>query len=822
MQSHEAFVPLKLFHLWPQFRRALALLLLLCASACSDANVIQLLPGISQTIFPETEVDALDPIKLRELGIKTPGEQEKELDESPSAWIRISREGLPNFTRPALFLGQCFYIRKVAVGDHILFQAPLDAAWTAASMKTPYINIPGEGDIYLQVLRSPRRGLSVDCRELSVGSEADILRRLISLQAFEFMTSLALVFLGLAGCLTFFLYRQSVVFIYAAFCLTLGGSLLFLLQPIHLLFSNNREILRLWHLSATLMPGFLFLLLHQVLNRRFLFLALLAASNFLLAGVDLILLANGTSYAGSPTAYIFMALQQVTIMPFVTGRLVYRDSPEHRTFGIAVLLLCLGLLGDNLSILFGIRMPILGGGAGIIFLILTAVALIQHYLRKTQLSEFERRQNLEEYNERLESEVKSREEKLTSKNILFEQSNTELEEKNTLLRLSYKRMDDLIHQQDSLLKQASLIKESFLRELNDEYLALQANPSRGALQRISVHAHRLSSFLEPFARLYHNIEAISSKTIWILESKANIETFYRHTLGGSKVNLVSFASESELFERLTVSQPQLIIISREHTALADRIHEHFPEIPFILSASDDFARYIEPMTEQPYLNHLIFHDAHDPNLSQLNLLVTSTKILSNDIFGIEKYIHWGVDIKEIIITGSEDRRPAIAQVDKDLEKAGLSSSIIRAAHRISDEFLMNAIYDAPIDRSTGVSRYNHLSRQVTVELEPSEYARLRYGFDGSILALSIDDPFGGLRRDIILKYLKSCFDGNYSSINVAEGKGGGGMGLYQILSSADLLVTNIKPGQRTEIIALISTKSQGRAKVGGFHYFTER
>lgn len=804
----------------PGLGRAFALLLLLCVCACRESEVTPLSADMGQELFPEANIDSLSPEMLE--GLQAPQASERELRESPSAWIRIPREKLPSFPRPALFLGQCFHIKQVTVGRSRLFQAPLEAASMAASMKTPYINVPESGDLYLQVLRSPRKGLAIDCRELSIGSEPAILRRLLSLQALEFATGLALAFFGITGFMTFFLYRHPIVFTYSAFCLTLGASLFLLLQPIHLLFSNNREILRLWHLCATAMPGFLMLLLHLILGRRFIFIFILALCNFALAGIDLILLANDSAYAGSAPAHIFMTLQQATIMPFVAGRLIYRNNAEHRIFGIGILLLCLGLLGDNISILFDLRYPVLSGSAGLVFLILTGVALMRHYLRKNQVMEYERRQSLEEYNERLESEVKSREEKLTGKNILFERSNIELEEKNTLLRLSYKRMDDLIHQQDALLKQAAVIKESHLRDLNEGYLALQAEPSRAALHRISVTAHQLASFLEPFARLYRNIEAISSKTIWILEERQSVEAVYRQTLGGSKVNLVSFASEAQLLERLASSQPQLIILSSGHSALAARIHELHPDIPFILSASEDFARFIEPLSEHPFLNHILFHDAYDPVLAQLNLLVTSTKILSNDIFGLEKYIHWGVDIKERIITGSDDRREALLQLDKDLEKAGLSSSIIRAAHRICDEFLMNAIYDAPVDRSTGQSRYNHLSRQVAVELEPSEYARLRYGFDGSLLAMSIDDPFGGLKRETILRYLKSCFDGNYSSINVAEGKGGGGMGLYQILSSADLLVTNIKPGLRTELIALISTKTQGRAKTGGFHYFMER
>jgi hypothetical protein len=53
-------------------------------------------------------------------------------------------------------------------------------------------------------------------------------------------------------------------------------------------------------------------------------------------------------------------------------------------------------------------------------------------------------------------------------------------------------------------------------------------------------------------------------------------------------------------------------------------------------------------------------------------------------------------------------------------------------------------------------------------------------------------------------------------------KGGGGRGIHQIIENADLVVFNIRPNVRTEVIALfnIDPKAQGD-KHPSFHLFQE-
>ena len=106
-------------------------------------------------------------------------------------------------------------------------------------------------------------------------------------------------------------------------------------------------------------------------------------------------------------------------------------------------------------------------------------------------------------------------------------------------------------------------------------------------------------------------------------------------------------------------------------------------------------------------------------------------------------------------------------------------------------------------------------------LKPQEAATLRYGCDGLLAAISVEDPFGAFGLDTILDYLESCYEGRAGSLNAK--KGGAGMGVYQILECSDFVVFNVKRGVKTEVIALFNLDPTAQRRFNGksFHYFSE-
>jgi hypothetical protein len=207
------------------------------------------------------------------------------------------------------------------------------------------------------------------------------------------------------------------------------------------------------------------------------------------------------------------------------------------------------------------------------------------------------------------------------------------------------------------------------------------------------------------------------------------------------------------------------------------------------------------------MNHLI-SDAHQPDESEL--VVTSEKLLSGDIFGLQKYLAWGAKRHERIIAGYADKRSALLDVAAHAKEVGARRPVIAKIESVSDELLMNALYDAPAIRE-GVSRKSRIDKSNDGEIPSDEAALLCYASDGRYFAVSVQDNYGELHKEAILDHLSRARAAKgQPKPHTAPGTGGAGLGLYMILSSVTRFIANIEPGRRTEVICLFDLRQSGR------------
>ena len=194
------------------------------------------------------------------------------------------------------------------------------------------------------------------------------------------------------------------------------------------------------------------------------------------------------------------------------------------------------------------------------------------------------------------------------------------------------------------------------------------------------------------------------------------------------------------------------------------------------------------------------------------LVVTVQKILRENIFGLEKYLSWGIKPIDYRIRSAAAKGPVIEDIARHLHEIGCNARLVVAAQTVADELIMNAVFNAPVD-SNGRPKYAHLKRSAPLELEPSEEVLFRYACDGRDLALSVQDPFGRLSQDTVRNYLRKCFSGGEGQVD--EKEGGAGLGLYHLFESVNHLVINVDINHRTELIGLMHIS-------GTFRDFAER
>jgi len=190
------------------------------------------------------------------------------------------------------------------------------------------------------------------------------------------------------------------------------------------------------------------------------------------------------------------------------------------------------------------------------------------------------------------------------------------------------------------------------------------------------------------------------------------------------------------------------------------------------------------------------------------LVVTSVKLLSGDIFGLEKYLAWGSKVHELAVRSYEEKRVALLTVAEHANQVGARRQVVAKIESVTDELLMNAMYDAP-----AVSRGEEPRVPTAGDVQPDtvhENALLRYACDGSYFAVSVEDTYGGLQKEAILDHLLRARAERGRPRTGTETTGGAGLGLYFVLSSVTRFIANVEPGRRTEVVCLFDLRQSGR------------
>ncbi|RYZ58859.1 MAG: hypothetical protein EOP07_05730 [Proteobacteria bacterium] len=225
--------------------------------------------------------------------------------------------------------------------------------------------------------------------------------------------------------------------------------------------------------------------------------------------------------------------------------------------------------------------------------------------------------------------------------------------------------------------------------------------------------------------------------------------------------------------------------------------------------------------EADLVDHIIVNKGRE-NWTVNQLRVTLHKLRTKDIFGIDKYLAPHTPIHREVIRSSIEREGLNLKVQKFAEACHLGQHISRVSFGISEELLMNTIYDAPA--AAGIERFQNIDQVNSIVLQPEEYGELSYACDGQILAIASSDPFGALKKETLLTYLKKVLRREDGEGLIDTKKGGAGLGLFKILYSSHGIVCNVSKGTKTEIMALIDINDPLRdfaSLARSIHYFSK-
>ncbi len=397
----------------------------------------------------------------------------------------------------------------------------------------------------------------------------------------------------------------------------------------------------------------------------------------------------------------------------------------------------------------------------------------------------------------------------------------DLEHQSTALLAGDRKLEEVWESRELTAKRVTSIYHDYLVPLRDNLESLQAATSDDVKEGIIALERRVRQALDvlkPLQEHHNSEEAMKSKRVLLAEAERKQQILVKMALGGTGVTL-DVASDFEKGRTLLDEHYYDVIIAEaQMIELLEFAHKINPSTPLVLAASEKAAFYVEKLNAFPYITTVISRHHGDPAFSTKNISVTIKKLVSRDIFGLEKYLSWGVDIQERTVESSYERHVLINEMEEYFRRMGVRTQILTRCTEAADELLMNGIYDAPVDENRK-PKYNHMTRLTPVRLEPKERCVFRYASDGLWLAISVADPFGSLNRETILDYLAACYRGRFE--NERAGKGGAGRGLFMMVERTDLLIFNVELGVRTEVIALINIRKhyQKLDVPSSFHLF---
>ena len=208
------------------------------------------------------------------------------------------------------------------------------------------------------------------------------------------------------------------------------------------------------------------------------------------------------------------------------------------------------------------------------------------------------------------------------------------------------------------------------------------------------------------------------------------------------------------------------------------------------------------------LNHLI-SDADDPDDTEL--VVTSVKLLSGDLFGLEKYLAWGVKVADRAITTYEDKREALLAVTAHAREVGARRPLIARIESVVDELLMNALYDAPVDEN-GVQVFAEIDPHDRTKTRSPRPVSIRYAATDTQFAVAVRDRFGRLAKNTILAYIDKCL---HSPVQIDRKTYGAGLGLYLVANAAASYIVNVAYGIATEVVCTFDRGAKAPLRLVG-------
>jgi hypothetical protein len=151
------------------------------------------------------------------------------------------------------------------------------------------------------------------------------------------------------------------------------------------------------------------------------------------------------------------------------------------------------------------------------------------------------------------------------------------------------------------------------------------------------------------------------------------------------------------------------------------------------------------LPDHPKFSFLLNYPQHNliRNYSQATSTFYSSifkQFSKSDVSDFKNYFPKGAKFQEITLTESKHRIPAVDAIDSFFQKCSLAKRLAAKIAQATDELLMNALFDAPVENGNRIRHF--LPRTAEFTVAKGKEVRLEAGIGDELCGICVTDRYG--------------------------------------------------------------------------------
>lgn len=706
-----------------------------------------------------------------------------------------------------LLLTKCTNIIRVFQDQQLIIERSPQITYPRSVRITegePFLILPGQNrpsHLVLQTFYADKTGYQPTCHSISLSDQDMALYQFLANEIADLAAGAIVIFMGIGGFLLFAVKGKRVLLYFSLSACAMSLTYMTGTDLAFVLFAHKGYWRVIWHLMLVFSPIPFFLFIEQIMPTKHGIgkkLALFNAAIFALF-LGSWLWDSATNFDGLRRSYYKILIVEVMLyMPFAIKAMFNKPQFGIR-LGSSLMALTVAAIHDIGHLLFSdAPRSMLFPWALIGFISILLSIMVQRTIHNDAEIQRAKAKLIADRNRSLQSEVDRRTSDLNRRNSELERLHLELEDHHEILANQKEKVAIIARDKDVILSRIADLKNHSIPRIFDCLQQLHLAFDDDSFSELNSHINLLARTLEPAAHQYEKSHSISKKRLLVLDADRKHQRIYRMAIGGSKVDLQIAETPQEFLQLIQQHPFDLLALHHSWLSLTPEIVKSSQHSRIVVMSSEDTLKNLAMMRQNPHVAHIIPLNLPRLMLQQI-LLIHLSKLLTRDIFGIEKYLAWGFEVKEKPLPTIDQRDFLVRQLREDLEKMGLEADGIDAMAEITSCLLSIKKAHALVS--------NWSPNSISAPLQ-----QLRYGFDASLVALSMDLRGQLLSQQELIVFLER---------HIQESEAGRSLpSLSRLLQLADAMIINSDGDRRHEIIVLIFLEKnpQGHQPAAYFHF----